>query len=265
MLTNLKTVFITGTDTSVGKSIFTAFLALSYLEKGKTVAISKPIQTGSPKDTDFLKNLTGNNIPIFNTYSFDLPAAPSVASTHEGKTIEIKKIISDIRELENKFDVVLVEGIGGIAVPITQHVIARSVSDEAISKTLGRLPRRDFVPPRNDVNSYLVSDLIKDLNYPVIIVSRPTLGTINHTVLTIELAKQKSLQILGFVISGYDEKTNDPVVKTAPDEISKITGINCLFKIPYLNDLNYDSLVTSGEVSSSKTPNVRANAYPVNL
>lgn len=237
MLTEQKTVFITGTDTGVGKSIFTAFLALSYLEKGKTVAISKPIQTGNEKDMDFLKNLTRNNIPIFNTYSFDLPAAPSVASMHEGKTIEIEKIISDIRELENKFNVVLVEGIGGIAVPITY----------------------------NDVNSYLVADLIKDLNYPLIIVSRPSLGTINHTILTLEFAKQKGLNVLGFVISGYDENTDDPVIKTAPDEISGITGINCLFKIPYLNDLNYDSLVTSGEVSSSKTPNVRANAYPVNL
>ena len=128
-LNNLKQIFITGTDTSVGKSVFTAFLALSYLEKGKKVAISKPIQTGLPKDTDFLKTLTEDKIPVFNTYSFLLPAAPSVAATHENKKIDVEKIISDIRELEHKFDVVLVEGIGGIAVPITQNVIARKVED----------------------------------------------------------------------------------------------------------------------------------------
>ena len=64
MLTNLKTVFITGTDTGVGKSIFTALLAIDYLKQGKTVAISKPIQTGSEKDTDLVKKLTGNNIPM---------------------------------------------------------------------------------------------------------------------------------------------------------------------------------------------------------
>ena len=229
MLTELKNVFITGTDTGVGKSIFSSLLALYYLNQGKKVAISKPIQTGHPKDTDFLRNLTADKIVISNTYSFSLPAAPSVAAKHENKKIDLKKIINDIKELENKFDHVIVEGIGGIAVPIT------------------------------DNDTYLMSDLIKDLNYPVVIVVRPSLGTINHTVLTVEFAKQKGLNILGFVISGYDEKISDEVIKTTPKEITRITGINCLLKIPYLKKLNYDSLVTSSELLSSKAPNCLAN------
>ena len=245
MLDNLKTVFITGTDTGVGKSIFTVFLALSYLGRGKKIAIVKPLQTGLPKDTDFLKALIEDKIPFFNTYSFLLPAAPRIASKHENKTIDVKKIISDIKELENQFDHVIVEGIGGIAVPITDC--------------------GTDVLPCNDV--YLVADLIKDLNYPVIVVARPSLGTINHTVLTIELAKQKGLHVLGFVISGYDERTNDTVIKTAPDAISDITKIKCLIKIPYIREITYDSIcsVTREVLSSSNTPNVRAKAYPINL
>lgn len=176
---------------------------MSFLHEGKRVAISKPIQTGLEKDTDFLASLTENKIPIFNTYSFSLPAAPLVTSRNENKKIDIEKIISDIKKLESEFDSVIVEGIGGIAVPIVEY--------------------------------YLVADLIKDLNYPVIIVSRPSLGTINHTVLTIEFAKKKNLDILGFVISGYDEKTKDIVIKTAPDVISEITNIKCLEKIPLIN------------------------------
>jgi len=209
-LKKLKSLFITGTDTGIGKSIFTATLALSLLNEGKKVAISKPIQTGYPKDTRFLAELTENKIPIFNTYSLELPAAPSVSAKYENKEIEIEKILSDIKKLEREFDLVIVEGIGGIAVPI-------------VGADLRVCP-----------NSYLVADLIKDLDYPVVIVARPILGTINHTVLTIEFAKQKGLNVLGFVISGYDENTNDPVIKTAPDEISMITGVKCLMKLPVI-------------------------------
>lgn len=233
---NQNKLFITSTDTGVGKSIFTAFLALYYLSEGKNVAISKPIQTGNPKDTDFLKALTGKKIPIFNSYSFDLPAAPSVAAAYENKTIEIEKIISDIRNLEKEFDVVIVEGIGGIAVPI-----AVRCHPERSEGSLNVI--RSFVAdaPQDDI--YLVADLINVLNYPIIIICRPSLGTINHTVLTIEFAKQRGLNILGFVISGYDETTNDTSIKTAPLEIEKITNVPCIMKFPKITEVNHNSLV----------------------
>ncbi len=244
MSLNSKNIFITGTDTGVGKSIFTSILALSLKNEGKKVCISKPLQTGSEKDTDFLSELIGNKIPIFNTYSFSLPAAPLVSARHEKEEINIKKIISGIRNLEKEFDCVIVEGIGGVAVPITNHVIARNDTDEAISKTLEDCFVSASALPRNNSNvkNYLVADLIKDLNYPAIIVARPSLGTINHSVLTIEFAKQKGLSILGFVISGYDESSSDPVIKTAPDVISNLTKVKCLMKIPKVKKLNFESI-----------------------
>ncbi len=218
---NLKNIFITGTDTSVGKSIVSALFALYLHSEGKKVCISKPLQTGSPKDSDSLKELTGNKIPIFNTYSFLLPAAPSISAKHENKEINIEKIISDIRKLEDQFDCVIVEGIGGIAVPIG--------------------------------DSYLVADLIKDLNYPTVIVARPSLGTINHSVLTIEFAKQKGLNLLGFVLSGYDKTLNDPVIKAAPDVISELTGVKCLIKVPKVKKLSFESInLTVKELASLK-------------
>lgn len=232
-ITKLKHVFITGTGTGVGKSIFAAFLALLLHSEGKKVALSKPIQTGSPKDTDFLKDITNNKIPIFNSYSFTLPASPFVAAEYENKVIEKEKIVSDIRKLESKFDCVIVEGIGGVAVPIK-------------------------IANRQSSIFVCVADLIKDLNYPVIIVARPTLGTINHTILTIEFAKQKGLNILGFVISGYDEKTNDPVICTAPEIISDITGVKCLMKLPLIKEINYGSLVARAASFSSNAPSCLA-------
>ncbi len=157
-----------------------------------------------------MKELTGNKIPVFNTYSFSLPAAPLVSARHENKKIEIERIISDIKSLEKKYDCVIVEGIGGIAVPINDN--------------------------------YLVADLIKDLNYPVIIVARPSLGTLNHSVLTIEFAKQKMLNLLGFVVSGYDEASSDLAIKTAPDMISEITKAQCLAKITRIKNMSYESI-----------------------
>ncbi len=87
-----------------------------------------------------------------------------------------------------------------------------------------------------------MADLIKDLDYPLLVVSRAILGTINHTVLTIKFAKQKELDVLGFVVSGYDEEINDIAIKTAPDEISRITKVQCLFKLPILSEISYFSV-----------------------
>ncbi len=232
-LTDLKSpLFVTGTDTGVGKSIITAFLALSFLEQGKKVAISKPLQTGHPRDTNFLSTLIENKIPIFNTYALELPAAPSVASEHENKKIDVSKIVFDIKKLEKEYDIVIVEGIGGIAVPITFHNRAELLG---VRNEWNRFnSQSSMLNPQ----SYLVADLIKDLGYPTIIVARPSLGTINHTVLTIDFAKHRGIDLLGFVTSGYDEKIDDPVVETAPDVISKITQINCLFKFPMLSEVN---------------------------
>lgn len=266
----VSALFITGTDTGVGKSVFTSYLALKYLDKGKKVAISKPIQTGNDKDTDLLKTLTNNKIPVFNTYSFLLPAAPSVAAKAENKTIEIKKIISDIKSFEEKFDCVIVEGIGGIAVPISEvsrstklsaprlkeagdqplaerASLAHSVGERSAAEGEPRPWREVRKNSRLSTSSshldfYLVADLIKELNYPVIVVARPSLGTINHSVLTIEFARQKQLNTLGFIISGYDEDTNDPVIKTAPDIISSTTKADCLMRIPFFKPLDYNSL-----------------------
>ncbi|OGI08930.1 MAG: dethiobiotin synthase [Candidatus Melainabacteria bacterium RIFCSPLOWO2_02_FULL_35_15] len=228
---NIKNIFITGTDTGVGKSIFSSILALAFYNQDKKVCISKPIQTGSPRDTDFLGELTGNKIPIFNTYSFSLPAAPVVSAEHENKKIEIEKIISDIKKLEKEFDCVIVEGIGGIAVPIRNSSFVARRSEE----------QKTIHDSRFTIH-YLVADLVKDLNYPLVIVARAALGTINHTVLTIEFAKQKRLNLLGFVISLYDETLDDPVIKTAPDIISRLTQVPCLMKVPKVKELSFKSI-----------------------
>lgn len=206
----VRTVFITGTDTGVGKSIFTAILGLACNKEFKT-AIYKPIQTGLHTDVEHLLELTGNSIPIYNSLTYSLPAAPTVAAQYENKIVDLEKVLTDLDNLKKNYELVIVEGIGGIAVPFA-------------------------------TNDYLVSDLIKNCNIPTIVVARPNLGTINHTLLTLEHALNKGISILGFVISGYDEKTQDTAILTASSEIEKSSHLPCLSKIPAFQSVSFKNL-----------------------
>src|SRR3990167_2155347 len=146
-----KGIFITGMDTGVGKTVVTAGLVLSLKHKGLDVGIMKPIQSGGRGDTEFLIKVSGVNdeIELINPYYLKKPLAPLTASEIEGVKIDITAIKNAFEELSRRHDIVIVEGIGGLLVPLTED--------------------------------YFVSDLILELDIPVIVVSRVGLGTINHT------------------------------------------------------------------------------------
>ncbi len=210
----LKGIFITGTDTGVGKTFVASGLLRAFNEMGYKVCPMKPVETGCkvrdgrliPHDGMKLIKASGVKEPldIINPYRFKLPLAPSVAAELEGVRIHKRKIISTCRYLLNKYEVTIVEGAGGIMVPIYKR--------------------------------YLYRDLIKELDLPVVIVSRPGLGTINHTLLTIEVAKSRGIEVIGIIINYAVKTKRDPSEKTNPEILSKISGIPILGVIPYLND-----------------------------
>jgi dethiobiotin synthetase len=211
-------IFITGTDTNVGKTIVTAGLAASLKSRGASVAVLKPIQTGSVQknnklvspDLEFVKSVN-HEIITHASYNFKTPAAPSLAASLEDVDIDIEKIVEDYKELGKKCDFVLVEGAGGILAPIK--------------------------------DSFLMRDLIKILDLPLLIVARPDLGTINHTLLTIEAAKSHYIDIKGIIFSGYPEKTQDLAVKTAPGLIQKISGEKITGILPKIENLSENPVV----------------------
>ncbi|GBE05036.1 MAG TPA: dethiobiotin synthase [Nitrospirae bacterium] len=193
-----KGFFITGTDTGVGKTFVASGLLQAFKSLGMSACPMKPVETGCktkkeklvPEDTLRLIRASGVDEPldIINPFRLKHPLAPSVAAELEGITIKKNRIISAYRSLSKKYDVTLVEGAGGIMVPLYKK--------------------------------YLFLDLIKDLDLPLIIVSRPGLGTINHTLLTIEIAKKKGIKVLGVIINhttiikkGLAEKTNPQVIE----------------------------------------------------
>lgn len=175
-----KLIFITGTDTGVGKTYITGLIGYNLLAKGFKTITMKPVQTGCKYiSEDIITHRQIMDIGLTkydldgttNPYNFAYPASPHLSATLENKIIDIEKIFSCIRKLSDDFDYLLIEGVGGLYVPIK-----------------GR---------------YCVIDLIKDIGAPVVLVTSPRLGTLNHTFLSLEALKNKNIPIISIIYNDY--------------------------------------------------------------
>lgn len=200
-----KGIFITGTDTGVGKTVITAALALSLKNTGLSVGVMKPVQSGSSlpglTDIEFLRSVLGEKEPSSDDciYNYEAPLSPHAAAALSGETIDPGRIKSAYGRLASSRDIVLVEGAGGLLVPIT--------------------------------DDYLMADLARDLSLPLLVVARPGLGTVNHTALTVECARQRGLLVLGVVINAFPHSPG-PAELTNPSAIIKQTGAPLLGVYP---------------------------------
>ncbi len=214
-----KGIFVTGTDTGVGKTVVTAAIAWNLTQAGKRVALMKPVQTGTivsgPTDIEFVQKVLGADysLDVSCPYMFSDPVAPLVASMLVGERIDIKKIKDSYSRLSSDNDFVIVEGAGGLLVPILED--------------------------------YFMSDLALDLDLPVLIVTRPNLGTLNHTFLTLESAKKRGLDVAGIVISNFPWDPGLPE-QTNPELILSMTGDNILGVIPNNNSIS----VVNGDIGN---------------
>jgi dethiobiotin synthetase len=200
-----KVFFITGTDTGVGKTYFSYLLAKYFKEKGFNVGYYKPAETGCQPDCEDAKKLseiTGQNIDEIVLYKFKNPVAPLVAEREEKIKIDIQKIKKHLTYLKEKYDVLIVEGAGGIMVPITEK--------------------------DNSIYTYL--DFVKETNLPVIIVGRANLGTINHTVLTVNALKSVNAKIEAIILN-QASKNPDLAEKTNPQIIKEMIKFNRIIKV----------------------------------
>jgi dethiobiotin synthetase len=210
-----KGVFIVGTDTDVGKTVVTAGLALLLKERGTKVGIIKPIATGCAKingalhseDAAFLAAAAGiEDDREVTPFRYALPLAPHIAAAREGKTIDSAAITRACREVISRHEFTIIEGIGGLLVPITAK--------------------------------YSVRDLIADLDLPVIIVGRIGLGTINHTLLTIEALQGRHCEIQGIILNTANDEEAGVAEKTNPAALKELSGVPVLGVLPYISGLN---------------------------
>ncbi|WP_157843043.1 dethiobiotin synthase [Bacillus sp. FJAT-44742] len=182
--------FVTGTDTEVGKTIVTCLLYQLLRERGFNVVPFKPIQTGTisqdgghslaPDVEMYKKSGVREASSNLSAYLFEPPCSPHLASRLAGTTIDFPVIFETMRHLSRKYNSILMEGAGGLSVPINEQ--------------------KDM------------ADLAKEAGLPLLIVARPNLGTINHTLQTISYAKSKGLTIAGVIFS------NVPAEKTFIEE-----------------------------------------------
>jgi len=205
-----KGIFVTGTDTGVGKTVVAAGLAVAMKRAGYDVGVMKPIATGGRRrreglvseDAEFLAHVADVPEPLHVISPIVLaePLAPTVAARRAGVTIDLPLLWRAWEEISSAHEVVVVEGIGGLMVPITDQ--------------------------------YRVVDLARDFSLPLIVVTRPSLGTINHTILTVEAARGRGLDVRGLVINNLDADAAGIAEETNPAELARETDLPILAVVP---------------------------------
>ena len=176
----MRGLFVTGTDTEVGKSIVAASICAALAARGERVAAFKPVVTGLadpegdfPPDHELLARAAGGHQTPAEVapYGYDPPLSPHLAAELAGETIEPARLVATARALAADADALVAEGVGGLLVPITP--------------------------------GYLIRDLARELSLPVVIAARTGLGTINHTLLTVEAARAVGLEVAGIVMTPW--------------------------------------------------------------
>lgn len=201
-----KGIFIIGTDTDVGKTFTLGAMTYALKNEGKKVIPYKPVQSGGFGDTKYIKEICDleNDFNELNTYTFEEAVSPHLASKMENVEISKDKIINHYKKLVDTYDYVLVEGAGGVVVPLID-------------------------------NNYFIYDLIKELDLDVVLVARAGVGTINHTVLTNEFLKLHNIKAKGIIINGYNNKFyEDDNIKF----IEKLTNLEIIHKFNKLDNLD---------------------------
>lgn len=203
-------LFITGTDTGVGKSMITGALAGLLRKQGINIGVMKPVETGClhddgsfyPADGQFLKDISGVEEPLDDIvpYQFNEPLAPSVAAEREGVPIDINRLVKKFEDLSRLHETMLVEGAGGLLVPIFQK--------------------------------FFFIDLARQFQLPLLIVCRATLGTINHTLLTVRTALAENVPVAGIVINHLSPERT-VASETNPAVIAGLVDVPVWGIVPY--------------------------------
>ncbi|MGC2424586.1 MAG: dethiobiotin synthase [Nitrospirota bacterium] len=236
--------FITGTDTGVGKTIVAGAIAAALSARGVKVGVMKPAETGCremtaaearrysdagragkfskmrgvgldlyPKDAAFLKKASGSGLPLdlICPYRFPEPLAPAIAAERAGAAgaagarIDLNLIRKNFEIIREQSDLVLVEGAGGLMVPLA--------------------------------GKKLYLDLIAELGIPLIIVAEAGLGTINHTLLTVSAARARKIEISAIILNQGRKNKPDAASLTNPEAIRRLSGVKHVYVMPFLPEI----------------------------
>ena len=201
-------LFVTGTDTGVGKTFVARGIASALRAGGLRTGVMKPIETGCsgavdrrPADALVLRAAAGSTLSLDRIcpYQLDAPLAPDVAARLEDVRIDPREIVAAFRTIDRDHDVTVVEGAGGLLVPI--------------------------------VDRYTMADLASDLDLPLLVVVDSKLGAINHTLLTLEAAAARGLTVRGYVLN--HPSAADEAAATNASVLARCTDTPCLGTIEW--------------------------------
>lgn len=201
----MKTIFIAGTDTGVGKTVVAGALAAVLKLRGYKVGVMKPVACGGLEDSRFLMVCAGSSDPIewVTPIALKNPLSPNVAARIERKKIDIRKIAKAARHFKSrKHDYLVVEGCGGLLVPLTK--------------------------------GFFVVDLIRLLKAKAILVSRAGLGAINHSLLSLEVLRTRNIEPLGVIFNRFSSGPFTVPERTNPEVVAQIGRTRSLGVFPYV-------------------------------
>jgi len=213
----MKSYFISGTDTDVGKTYVMSGLAAAFRKMGIDIGVMKPFAAGTEQKSGFksediqiLAKAAQVNDPeqLLNPQFFSIPASPFTASKTLDVRVDVNLILDSFKKLSNMHDMLLVEGMGGIMTPI--------------------------------LKDYFVTDLIKAMNLETIIITRSRIGTVNHTIMTCNMCKQYGIKITGIVINNFDSGYSPHELQR---DLEEITDVKVLGIIPYIEKITIDKMM----------------------
>lgn len=229
----MKAIGITATDTEFGKTVVSSCLAAGFRQMGIDTGVFKPAASGCVRttegkliseDAELLMKGAGMGMEEHNNvvpYVLEAVLAPAEASKLAGITLDKNVMEQAARKMMNAHELTVLEGVGGISAPLTDN--------------------------------YLVKDFFKALNLPVIIVVKPLLGNVNHAVLSAYYAQHEGLNVLGFIVNGWDEAHAGVLERSNLYYYEKLTGLPVLGKLPVLDRtlLTGADMVKAGKIAAA--------------
>jgi len=212
----LKSLFIAGTDTDVGKTYITAGLGVVLRKMGIDVGVMKPFAAGTAQkkgykseDIEIISRAAMACDPenLVNPQFFKIAASPYTAWKKLKTKPKVPTILSSFKKLTKLHDMMLVEGMGGIMTPI--------------------------------LKDYYITNLIKDMKLPTVIVTRSKVGTVNHTIMTVKMCEKYKIPIKGIIINNFDKGYP---IKDLKSDLQNLTGVPVLGSIPFIKDMSDTSL-----------------------
>jgi dethiobiotin synthetase len=194
----MKTIFVAGTDTGVGKTFFCAHFLKYLLDRDIVAGYQKWVSTGDaehPADLDFCIQIAGpkahaGDIDLQVPFRFPFPASPHLAAEIAGRELNAEVIVSAFRSMTKKYELLIVEGVGGLLVPL----------------------RRDL----------LLIDLLARVRPPVLLVARSGLGTLNHTLLSLEALHRRDIPVIGVVFSDPPDPGDEVLINDNMKTIAEL-------------------------------------------